>query len=91
MKIYFSRKSEKVVLGYMDDLPVNDQWVEVCKISVEPLRNKYITRPAGSLGNCGFYPFPWSAAYGKNPTQAAKSFLESNEKDIVNKFKVVTQ
>ena len=33
-------------------------------ISVEHLRGKrYVARPPGALGTCGFYPYPWDAIF----------------------------
>ena len=35
----------------------------------------FVTRPVNSCGTCGFSPFPWTMATGKNVTVSQNQFL----------------
>lgn len=37
----------------------------------ERFGNRFLVRPRGALGSCGFYPFPWSAVLVRAPSAEA--------------------
>jgi len=51
-------------------------------ITVERLNTKWIARPAGQLGTCGWYPFPWTIAYGSTAEKAKITFIKQHKKHL---------
>ena len=52
------------------------------RIEAVELRNEWIARPAGSLGNVGNYPFPWTATYATSRINAINKFKQQYAKQI---------
>ena len=48
----------------------------------EQLRdNKYVVRPRGQLGTCGFYPRPWTAQF-VNAHSCADAMVKFNRRNL---------
>jgi len=43
----------------------------------------YCARPVGMAGTCGFYPFPWTAQFGRSPSDARNNFINRYKAKIV--------
>jgi len=43
---------------------------------------KFLARPAGAVGNCGFHPFPWVGVYGDSPDHAKANFRSIHQRYI---------
>ncbi len=40
---------------------------------------RYVTRPKNQLGNCGFFPFPWTAGVGKTEDSSISEFVRNHK------------
>lgn len=55
------------------------------KVIAERLNSgRYIVRPSGSLGTCGYSPFPWDAGVGSSEKSALTCFIRNNQKYVKN-------
>lgn len=56
----------------------------LAQVDTVKLSSGYLVRPKGQLGNCGFFPYPWTAAHHKIKEVAQREFICSHHGKIAN-------
>jgi hypothetical protein len=52
--------------------------MEKRRYSLAAVRHGYVCRPAGQLGTVGWHPYPWTAVFGKTPSEALDRFKQAH-------------
>lgn len=83
MYVAVNKKTGKSTTHWTNELDVNEMHIAV-PMNIDYLQstNKFICRPKGALGNCGFHPFPWIIASGNSPSEAGYNFVKNNRKAL---------